>query len=306
MQTEPSRPWRKRFRLGYSLIFLVIAAGILSYLLYSQREILINYDWDIDWIQVLISFIVFSLDLLLVVIVWAWIMDSMGKKLNLSTHFVYYSLSNITKRIPGTIWYIASRAQLYKSDQINAKLTSVASGVEFAISILGSIFVSLLFAIPIIMRYAYSPYLFIIVILIGGVMIHPRVISWILLKLNVEAATLEYRLIIKSLITYLLIWILGGIVLFFIANSIYPLQLSNLAYVIGSWCLVGFISSILLFSPSNLGLTEVGLSLLLANIMPASIAVIVSIMGRVLITIYELIWASSSFFAHRRQLTQKD
>jgi hypothetical protein len=156
------------------------------------------------------------------------------------------------------------------------------------------------------MRYAYSPYLFIIVILIGGVMIHPRVISWILLKLNVEAATLEYRLIIKSLITYLLIWILGGIVLFFIANSIYPLQLSNLAYVIGSWCLVGFISSILLFSPSNLGLTEVGLSLLLANIMPASIAVIVSIMGRVLITIYELIWASSSFFAHRRQLTQKD
>jgi hypothetical protein len=306
MQTEPSRPWRKRFRLGYSLIFLVIAAGILSYLLYSQREILINYDWDIDWIQVLISFIVFSLDLLLVVIVWAWIMDSMGKKLNLSTHFVYYSLSNITKRIPGTIWYIASRAQLYKSDQIDAKLTSVASGVEFAISILGSIFVSLMFAIPIIIRFAYSPYLFILVLLIGGVMIHPRVISWILLKLNVEAATLEYRLIIKSLLTYLLIWILGGIVLFFIANSIYPLQLTNLAYVIGSWCFVGFISSILLFSPSNLGLTEVGLSLLLANIMPSSIAVIVSIMGRVLITIYELIWASCSFFAHRRQLTQKD
>jgi uncharacterized membrane protein YbhN (UPF0104 family) len=306
MQTEPSRPWRKRFRFGYSLIFLVIAAGILSYLLYSQREILINYDWDIDWIQVLISFIVFSFDLLLVVIVWAWIMDSLGRKLNLSTHFVYYSLSNITKRIPGTIWYIASRAQLYKSNQIDAKLTSVASGVEYAISILGSILVSLLFAIPIIIRYAYSPYLFILVILIGSVMVHPRVISWILHKMNVEATSLEYRLIFKSLIAYILIWILGGIVLFFIANSIYPIPLSNLAYVIGTWCFVGFISSILLFSPSNLGLTEVGLSLLLANIMPSSIAVIVSVFGRVLITIFELIWASTSFLVHRRQITQKD
>lgn len=306
MATNPSRFLQERFRFLYSLIFIIIAGGILIYLIYSQREILINYDWDIDWIQVLFSFIVFSLDLILVVIVWAWLMNSLGKKLKFSRHFIYYSLSNIMKRIPGTIWYIAGRAQFYKFDDISGKLTSVASGIEFSISVLSSIIVSLLFAIPIISRYAYSPYLFVFVILIGGVMIHPRVISWILSKLNVEAAALEYRLIIKSLLTYLIVWILGGLVLFFIANSIYPLQLSDLAYVIGSWSLVGFISSIFLISPSNLGLTEVGLSLLLATIMPSSIAVIVAIMGRILMTIYELFWAGSSFFARRRLLTQKD
>jgi uncharacterized membrane protein YbhN (UPF0104 family) len=306
MQTKPSQLTGERFRLWYSLIFIFIAGGILSYLLYSQREILINYDWNIDWIQVLFSFVIFSLDLLLVVIVWAWIMNSMGKKLKLSTHFIYYSLSNILKRIPGTIWYIAGRAQFYKFDEISGKLTSVASGIEYSISVLSSIFVSILFAIPIISRYSYSPYLFVLVIIIGGVMIHPRVISWILSKLKVESEALEYRLIIKSLFTYLVVWILGGLVLFFIANSIYPLQLSDLAYVVGSWSFVGFISSILLLSPSNLGLTEVGLSLLLATIMPSSFAVIVAIMSRILITIYELFWASYSFFARRSKLTQKD
>jgi hypothetical protein len=288
MQTKPSQLTGERFRLWYSLIFIFIAGGILSYLLYSQREILINYDWNIDWIQVLFSFVIFSLDLLLVVIVWAWIMNS------------------ILKRIPGTIWYIAGRAQFYKFDEISGKLTSVASGIEYSISVLSSIFVSILFAIPIISRYSYSPYLFVLVIIIGGVMIHPRVISWILSKLKVESEALEYRLIIKSLFTYLVVWILGGLVLFFIANSIYPLQLSDLAYVVGSWSFVGFISSILLLSPSNLGLTEVGLSLLLATIMPSSFAVIVAIMSRILITIYELFWASYSFFARRSKLTQKD
>jgi len=163
MQTKPSRSLHKHFRFGYSFILLLIAGGILSYLIYSQWEVLVSYDWDIDWIQVFISFIVFSFDLLLVVIVWAWLMNSMGKKLNLSTHFVYYCLSNVTKRIPGTIWYIASRAQLYKSNQIDAKLTSVASGLEYAISTLSSVLVCLLFAVPIIVRYSYSPYLFILV-----------------------------------------------------------------------------------------------------------------------------------------------
>jgi uncharacterized membrane protein YbhN (UPF0104 family) len=306
MQTNPNRTLHKRFRFGYSFILLLIAGGILSYLIYSQWEVLVSYDWDIDWIQVFISFIVFSFDLLLVVIVWAWLMNSMGKKLNLSTHFIYYSLSNITKRIPGTIWYIASRAQLYKTNEIDVKLTSIASGVEYAISTLSSIFACLIFAIPIIVRYSYSPFLFILVILIGIVMIHPRVISWILGKLKVESTTLEYRLIITSLVAYIFIWILGGIVLFFIAKSIYPLQLSNLTYVIGVWSLVGFVTSVLLLSPSNLGITEVGLSLLLTNIMPSSIAVIIAIIGRILITIFELVWASTSFFVHRREITQKD
>lgn len=306
MRTKLSRNLHKRARLGYSLVFLLIAASVLGYLVYSQWDVLSTYDWDIDWLQVVIAFVVFSLDLLLVVIVWSWLMDNIGSKVNLITHFVIYSLSNITKRIPGTIWYIASRAQLYKSHLVDAKLTSVASGVEYAISTLSSVFVSLLFALQIILRYGYSPVLFVVVIVIGMIMIHPKVISWILNKLNVEASTLPYRILIKSLLMYVLIWILGGIILFLIANSIYPLQFSNLSYIIGAWSLVGFITSVLLLSPSNLGITEVGLSLLLTNIMPSSIAVIIAVLSRVLITIFEVFWAGISFFLQRTTITQKD
>lgn len=301
MQTKPGRFQSKNFKIAYSFIVLIIAAGILSYLIYSQREVLIAYDWDIDWTLVFISFIVFSLDLLLVVIVWTWLMNSMAKKLNFSVHFVYYSISNITKRIPGTIWYIASRAQLYKSNQIDYKITTVTSGVEYAIATLSSVLVSLVFAIPIIIDFGYSPYLFIFVILIGSILVHPRFISWVFKKLNIEATSLSYRLIIQSLVLYTLIWILGGVVLFFIAKSIYPLEFSNLPYVIGAWSIVGFITSVLLFLPTNLGLTEVGISLLLTNIMPSSIAVIIAVVARIFITVFELVWASLSFFAQKRR-----
>jgi len=300
MQTSPRRFQITNIKLVYSTIILVIAGGILGYLIYSQRDILLTYDWDINWSQVFFSFMVFSLDLVLVVFVWSWLMNSLGKKISFSTHFLYYSISNVTKRIPGTLWYVASRAQLYKSDQVDYKITTITSGVEYAIATIGSVLVCLLFAIPIIIEYSYNPYLFIVVILIAGFVIHPRVIDWIFRRLKLDAGSLEYRLILKSIVLYMLIWMLGGVVLFLIANSIYPLKITDLPYVIGAWSIVGFITSVLLFLPTNLGLTEVGISLLLSNIMPSSIAVIIAILGRIFITIFELIWAGASLFLQKR------
>ena len=60
MQTKPGRFQSRNIKIGYSFIVLIIAAGILGYLIYSQREVLINYDWDIDWTPVFVAFVVFS------------------------------------------------------------------------------------------------------------------------------------------------------------------------------------------------------------------------------------------------------
>jgi hypothetical protein len=107
----------------------------------------------------------------------------------------------------------------------------------------------------------------------------------------VEATQFGYRRTVQWLIAYIPAWILGGIVLFIIANSFIPLPLHQIGYVIGSWSLVGILSYLLFFSPSNLGVTEVGLSLLLANIMPSPIAVVLAITTRIAIILYEIIWA---------------
>jgi hypothetical protein len=45
------------------------------------------------------------------------------------------------------------------------------------------------------------------------------------------------------------------------------------------------------FLPNNLGFTEVGLSLLLANLVPSSFAVIIAVLTRFSILIYEIIIA---------------
>ncbi len=281
----------KGMKLIRPLVTLIIAVAILGYLVYREKDILFSYQWQLHPELILLSFIIFSIDLFLVAFIWGWIMNTIGKKLDYTKHLRYYSISNVTKRIPGTIWYIATRAQLYKKEGIDFRLTSLASGIELAISVMSGILASLLFAIPIVLHYDLNPIILAGIFLTAGLLLHPRLFAWVLRLIKVEANLFSYKKTLQWVLAYIPAWILGGVVLFVIANSITSLSLSQLGYIIGSWSLVGVISYALFFSPSNLGLTEVGLSLLLSNIMPSSIAVVLAITARIAIIVYEILWS---------------
>lgn len=284
-------PRGRRIQRLSSIIISLAAVAVLGYLVYRQKEMLLSYPWQINPALFLLSFFVFSIDLMLVAVIWGWIMNTIGRRLDYRKHLRYYILSNIAKRIPGTLWYLASRAQFYKNEGIDYRLTSLASGVELAISIMSGVLASLIFAIPIVLNYGLNPLALAGILLAGILLLHPRVTAFVFRLLKVEAVHFGYGTTIQWLIAYIPAWILGGTVLFILANSFMPLPLQQAGYVIGSWSLVGIVSYLLFFSPSNLGVTEVGLSLLLANIMPSPIAVILAITTRIAIIFYEIIWA---------------
>jgi uncharacterized membrane protein YbhN (UPF0104 family) len=288
----PKRSW---LRIGLSILTFVAVVLILGYLLYQQRDILLGFDWQINWSFFLLSFLIFGVDLALVAFIWGWILNSLGKQLPFRTHFHYYCISNVAKRIPGTIWYIASRVTLYSKEGIELRKTSFASGMEAVISTIASAVVSLMFAVQILRDYSVSPLLLAGILLLGGILVHPRMLSFFFRRLKIDASELHYKHIIQWLFIYSFVWIIGGVLLFAIINILYDLPTGQLGYVIGSWSLVGFLSSLLLFSPSNLGVTEVGLSILLSAIMPSSIAVVIAIFARILLILYEIIWAGLSY-----------
>jgi hypothetical protein len=279
---------------------LFISTGILAYLVYQQRDALLNYDWDIRFSPFVFSFIIFSLALLLVVVIWASMMNDLAAKISFWQHFQYFSIANLTKRIPGTVWYVASRAQFYKDQGIARRQTALASGVEMAVSMIASIIVSLIFGLSIIARYNVSYWVLILGLLGSISILHPKVLNWIMRRIGIGEHVFRHRHLLKWIAGYILAWILGGLILFGIASAFWDLPISSVGFVIGSWSLVGVLSNIILFAPTNLGLTEVGLSLLLSNIMPSSVAVLASIASRILILVYEIVWALISLMVKRR------
>lgn len=301
--------FKKTNRLLFTAISIVVMIIILGLLVYRQREIIIHYQWQFRPIPILLSFFIFSLALFWAAIVWGWIINNLGTKISYHKHIRYYIVSNLSKRIPGTIWYVASRFQLYISDGIDLKITAIASGIEMVLITLAGILVILLLSTQTLIQYHISPIILIIIFLLGLVLIHPKVIQWILLHRKFEARTFNYKFIIQGIFGYFFSWILGGIVLYEIGNIIYPIAIGNLPYIINSWTLVGIASSILFFAPSNFGITEIGLSLLLSQIVPSPIAVLIAVTARILMIIFEIIWAGLFLWfklPKRTPITQKD
>jgi glycosyltransferase 2 family protein len=300
---------KKVNRFFITFISIGVTIVILGILVYRQREIILNYQWKFHPLPILLSFFVFTLALFWAAIVWGWIINNLGILISYKKHVRYYIVSNLSKRIPGTIWYVASRFQLYLSEGISVNITAIASGVEMVLITLAGILVVLIFSTQTLLQYNISPIIPIIIFFLGLFIIHPKVIQWILRRRKVEGKAFDYKHIIKGIFFYIFSWILGGITLFELGNIIYPISINDLVYIINCWTLVGVISTILFFSPSNFGITEIGLSLLLSRIVPTYIAVLIAISSRILMTVFEIIWAVIFLWfklPDKSVLTQKD
>jgi xanthosine utilization system XapX-like protein len=284
--------FKKVNRLLLTFILICISIIVLGIMIYQQRDILFNYRWQFHPIPIILSFIIFSLALFWASIVWGWIINSLGTKLSYQKHLRYYIVSNLAKRIPGTLWYVASRTQLYQSDGLSLKITTVASGMEMVLITLAGILVVLIFSTLNVVQSQISPIILIIIFIFGIILINPKVVQWILSRGNIEISKFDHRFIIKGILFYVISWLLGGIVLFEIGNVIYPIPIGSLTFFINSFTLVGVITTLLFFSPTNFGITEIGLSLLLSNVVPSSIAVIIAIAARIIMIVYEILWSS--------------
>jgi hypothetical protein len=100
-------------------------------------------------------------------------------------------------------------------------------------------------------------------------------------------------------VLYILIWIAGGLLLFSIGNIFIRIEVYQLPFFIGSFTLVGLLSRLLLFLPTNLGFTEISLSVLISTVLPSSFAVVIAIANRIITMCYELIWALLSLLIEK-------
>ncbi len=214
---------------------LLLSTSILAILVYRERDVLLNYDRALRWEYIVAAFGLTMVAILLPAYVWTGMMRSLGSTLKWSDHFRYYFYSHVSRRLPGTVWYLLGRNYLYKQQGESMRLVTVASGIEFVIAVSSGAFVSLLFArfIWAQLSQIYLVLLF-IALCLGAAATHPRMIQWSMVKMRMEAAPqIRYRDIIKWFLFYSVVWILGGVGLYLIANAVTVVPVADLPYIVG-------------------------------------------------------------------------
>lgn len=284
-------PWIFRLIVIAMSLSLLISVGLV---LYANRQTLLQFEWRVSWLPLAATFPIYSIALALVVLVWGWMLNRIGERISWTHHARIYCITNLARRVPGVLWYIVGRMTTYEHLGISKSAITISSGLEVALLAMSGLIAGLMISPTLVISYLGNPLWLSIGLLTGLMAIHPAFIRYMLRRLsgrNGLAEQLRYIDVLVWLAIYIGVWFLGGLCLCSLVAGIYPITLSTVPAIIGAWALSGALSTLGVFLPANLLLHEVALGALLALFLPIGVAITATVLIRVVLTLYEVMWA---------------
>jgi uncharacterized membrane protein YbhN (UPF0104 family) len=226
---------------------------------------------------------------------WSSIVAELGSKVPYGKAFWIVSTSQIAKYVPGGIWYTVGRVYLARTEKVKEEIGLLSVVFETFLLMLTNLILFLV-SVNFIRGEAYlSPYLsatFIVVILI---LLYPPLLNKLLnlglrvLKKPTVKLHARYLSILKISTYFFALWIAQIAGYFFLINSIYSVGASQLPNLATAYTLSWITGFIVLFAPGGIGVREGMMTLLLSSILPLPLAIAISFITRVWITIFEVL-----------------
>jgi glycosyltransferase 2 family protein len=231
--------------------------------------------------------------LVLAAAMWRDILSRLGVIFALSRAIHIWFVSQVVRYAPGNVWHLLGRGYLGQREGIGAHPLSLSMLLEMLHTISGGLVigtVSLVFwpeqnifslwsllLLPLLLCYCWPSLLY-------------APLTWLLRRMKQQPSVTRIRRrdLFQALAGYSLIWALQGGGIYLLAVAVYPVPLALSPAVIGSFAIawvVGFLSFI---TPSGLGVREGVLSYLFSFLMPVPVALLLSLLARVWVTLAEL------------------
>ncbi len=232
--------------------------------------------------------------------IWAWYLITLRLEIPLSASETLESwfYSQLGKYLPGKIWLLLSRFYFYESKGKSKKNISVALYLEMVTMIAAAVVIFLVVLIlhrEMGLLNSWGGYGGLVLLsFFGLVFLHPRVLqkmlNWVLVRWKREPISLSisYAHILWILFVCILSWIAGGIGFYLFINSVYPVTSQYIPFLTGALAASSMLGLIAIFAPSGLGVREGALVYLLSFVMATPVAVIISILTRIWITLIEI------------------
>jgi uncharacterized membrane protein YbhN (UPF0104 family) len=232
--------------------------------------------------------------------IWAWYLITLKLEIALSPSETLktWFYSQLGKYLPGKIWLFLSRFHFYESRGKSKKAISIALYLETVTIIMaaGLIFLAaLIFHREIRLFYSWRhPGWLVLLFLLGFIFLHPRVLqkilNWTLVQFKREPIflSISYLDVLWILFVCIISWVIGGIGFYLFIDSVYPAAPQYILFLTGALAISSALGLIAIFAPSGLGVREGVLVYLLLLMMPPPVAVIISILTRIWMTLIEI------------------
>lgn len=279
----------------------IITVFILVIFYYLGKNLYLNWS-SIPWTQIkfrypylILSFVFLYLGFLGAIWSWKLILKELGAQISFSRASRIISLALLAKYVPGGVWLSLSRIYLAQKEKISKSIATASLILQTQILLLSAL-LFYFFSIPQVLQKNFKVFYFqpLFLILLALVLFYPQLshysVNFLLKffkreKINLK---LKYRKFIYIIAIYLVIWFLNGIAFYFLVKSVCTVSENLFIPIAGCFVTAWIAGFVVFFAPGGLGVREGILTLLLKFFMPYPLAIAISLLSRVWITIYEL------------------
>jgi uncharacterized membrane protein YbhN (UPF0104 family) len=285
---------RRGVVIGLQVAFLVAFTGVLAWFLRDTWRDALPLLRHADLADIGIALGVMAGYYLMFVLGWQWILAGLGIRVGYPLALQAEMASMLAKYVPGTVWTpiarilwlrraggVTATSVVFGSIALEAGLSAVSGVLVFALglAVIGESSVTL---VPLVT--------FAVLVL---VLLHPRVFVPLSRKAFARIGwppfpVLTYRAMLGLLAFYSVSWLVGGVAVLYLARSLGgDPGWSSVPYLGGTAAVGAIVTVLSVFAPSGLGVREGSMYGLLLAVVSAPVALGVTVLNRLAITIVE-------------------
>ena len=284
-----------------SICILLSTIAVLVILLIREHEKLRQFD---NWRTYLVAcekgFLLYPLSLSAQALVWSRIIRRLGKVDHGWLNIEIYAYSHLMRRLPGAIWYLASRTMMYYGQGIDARITLAASGLEWLLLVVTAGFIYSILYLSNLLKSWWLGFGGLL-LLIGGAVWglkslylqkHRRPPNLISYLLDSPVETLpRVREVVLWIGLYSVAYAVGGAILWLLVHGVVVESNIMIIDAIRIWALAGGVSFVTsLIVPAGMGIRELTITALLVPEVSTAEALLIALLLRILFIAGDLIW----------------
>jgi glycosyltransferase 2 family protein len=282
---EPSDPALRRGLHAAIAIVLILGVGLA--IVGSAHE-LPDVDWRWRPLSLGLGILGFAAMMLASAEIWQGILRALGPRLDRATAVRIWFLSGLGRFVPTSLLMPVVRIAASGREGVPKRIALVSIVYEVAILLTAALVVGAysLITLPGLQDYP-ERYLALAAPLVGLIVLQPSVFrplaDRVLDRLGRERlpAVLNGRQAAAFLGLYGLTFVLAGLSVYALAQSVYPVPASDIPTVIGAFALGTFLGVVAFALPGGLVAREAGLAVGLAPIMPTAPAIAIAVLARI-------------------------
>ena len=308
--------WQTKKRI-FHIAGIILPLGAWVFFLSQQLDQLQNHEWNLSIPGLIGSLFFGTVYFLILALAWALLLYKMAGVKKVAAFAAIkamriWLLTIMSRYLPGNIWHVVSRMAF--SDKLGVGKAQILSSstMEQGLAVIGAMLlaaVSLPFWPLAAMPQEWLPNLILLMLLflLGLAVLHPRILGpllrWSAIRFHKPELDwkFKYITIIQFVFIYALAAFFAGFALVAVIAGLGEFRATDMVFIIGSSALAWVIGYLSFITPSGLGVREGVLTALLTLIYPLPIAIVASLLFRVVCTLGE--FAAVVFFLGFKRIT---